>query len=224
MDGAFLNRTEAGRILAPKLRAFAHRDDVIVLALPRGGVAVGLEVARRLHAPMDVLVVRKLGVPGQEELAMGAVASGGIEFRDAMIIDGLRVPAADVDAVATHERAKLNRREVLYRGRRPEPALAGRTVILVDDGIATGATMHAAVRAVRTRHPQAIVVAAPIASAEAVDALRKEATAVITVLTSSRLISIGEYYRDFKPMTDQEVQCALAHYWGNRALERSSAA
>lgn len=224
MFGAFLNRSVAGRMLAPRLREFAHRDDVIVLGLPRGGVAVGLEVARRLAAPMDVLVVRKLGVPGQEELAMGAIASGGIEFRDTAIIAALNLSEASIKAVLERERAELHRRELLYRDRRPEPCLTDKIVILVDDGIATGATMHAAVRAVQTRRPQAIVVAAPVASTEAADSLRQEASAVVTVLTTPRLFAIGQYYRDFPQLADEEVQALLARCWNQNGVNRPSAA
>jgi predicted phosphoribosyltransferase len=148
-------------------------DDVVVLALPRGGVAVGFEVARTLRVPMDVLVVRKLGVPGQEELAMGAVASGGIEFRDSTIIAALDLRGADIAAVIQRERAELERRERVYRRDRAAPAVQGATVIIVDDGIATGSTMRAAVHAVKLKHPRAIIVAAPVASTEAVDALRR---------------------------------------------------
>jgi putative phosphoribosyl transferase len=209
MNGAFQDRTEAGLLLAPKLRAFAG-ENTIVLALPRGGVPVGFEIARKLHVPLDVWIVRKLGVPGQEELAMGALASGGIEFRDSAIITALRLPAPDIASVVSRERAELARRERLYRGNRAEPTLQDKIVILVDDGIATGSTMRAAIHAVKARHPRAIVVATPVASNEALDVLRKEATAVVTVLNSARLFAISEYYRDFRPVEDREVRALLS--------------
>ena len=206
MNGIFSSRAEAGRILAPKLREFAYRKDVIVLGLPRGGAVVGYEVARKLRVAWDLLVVRKLGVPGQPELAMGAIAGGGVEFRDVVAIAALNIPLAEVDAVARREQAELERRELAYRGNRPPPNLRRKVVILVDDGIATGATMRAAVHAVSTRHPQAIVVAAPVASTEAVDTLRREVTAVVSVITAPRLFAVGEYYRDFRPVEDAEVR------------------
>jgi predicted phosphoribosyltransferase len=209
MDGLFRDRTEAGRVLAPKLREFAHRSDVIVLALPRGGVPVGYQVARKLGVPMDVVTVRKLGVPGQEELAMGAVATGGVEFRDPATIQVFQISPAQVDDVARREREELERREREYRGSRPFPSLEGKTVILVDDGIATGSTMRAAIRAVKMKRAQSVVVAAPVASSEAVETLRREVFAVITIVTSVRLFSIGEYYRDFRQTTDQDVRSLL---------------
>jgi putative phosphoribosyl transferase len=210
MNGVFRNRTEAGQLLAPELRGFAGQEDVIVLALPRGGVVVGFEIARNLSVPLDVLVVRKLGVPGQEELAMGAIASGDIEFRDSTIIAALNVRPADVVNVIHRERAELERRERAFRGNRPEPILEGATVILVDDGIATGSTMRAAVHAVKSKRPRAIIVAAPVASTEAVDVLRKEATAIVTLVTADRPFAIGEYYQDFRQVEDGEVRTLLA--------------
>ena len=210
MNGAFSNRSEAGKMLAPRLREFAGRDDVIVLALPRGGVIVGAEVAGRLGVPMDVLIVRKLGVPGQEELAMGAIASGGIEFCDTAVIEALRISDEEIHAVVERERRELQRREKLYRQGRPPPRLNDKTVIVVDDGLATGATMRAAVRAVILEHPRAVVAAAPVASSEAAAALRREVAAVVTVITTPRLFSVGHYYRDFRPVTDDEVKAALA--------------
>lgn len=209
MNGAFRDRTEAGLLLAPKLREFAGREDVIVLSLPRGGVPVGFEVARKLRVPFDVLVVRKLGVPGQPELAMGAIASGGVELRNRATIEALDIAPADFAAVVRRERAELERRERLYRGSRAEPNLQGKSVLLVDDGIATGSTMQAAVQAVNAKRPRAVVVAAPVASTDAVDALRKTATAVVTVITTDRLSSIAEYYRDFRQVEDREVRALL---------------
>jgi putative phosphoribosyl transferase len=215
MNGVFRDRTAAGQLLASELGGFARQADVIVLALPRGGVVVGFEVTRKLRVPLDVLVVRKLGVPGQEELAMGAIASGGIEFRDSAIIEALNICSADVANVVRRELAELERRERVYRGDRPEPILHGATIILVDDGIATGSTMRAAVHAVKSKRPRAVIVAAPVASTEAVDALRKEATAIVTLITASRLFSIGEYYRDFRQVEDGEVRALLAKSGSN---------
>src|ERR1700694_3220846 len=160
----FRDRREAGRLLAEKLAVFANRPDVIVLALPRGGVPVGYEVARALGAPLDVFVVRKLGVPGYEELAMGAVASGGLRVLNDNVVKTLRIPDHVIEAVVAQEEKELARRERLYRGGRPFPDLRGRTVILVDDGLATGATMQAAVEALRQRQPARIVVAGSTAS------------------------------------------------------------
>jgi putative phosphoribosyl transferase len=210
MNPRFRQRSEAGALLAEQLADQAGREDVIVLALPRGGVPVGFEVARRLKAPLDVLVVRKLGVPGHEELAMGAIAAGGIEYRDESVIASLQVPPARVAEVVRRERAELARREKAYRGDRPFPPLAGRTVIVVDDGIATGATMRAAVRALQTRRPAAIIVAAPVASESAIQALAPEVTAVVTLLIPEAFFAIGQFYEDFGQTTDQEVKDLLA--------------
>jgi predicted phosphoribosyltransferase len=160
----FRNRTDAGRQLAEKLAAYAHRPGVLVLALPRGGVPVGFEVARKLGAPLDVFLVRKLGVPGYEELAMGAVATGGVRVLNDEIVRGLGISEHEIDAAAARELQELARRQRLYRGDRPLPGIAGRTVILVDDGLATGATMRAAIAAVRQQQPTRIVVAVPTAS------------------------------------------------------------
>jgi putative phosphoribosyl transferase len=224
MNGMFRDRSEAGRLLAPKLREFANHDDAIVLALPRGGVPVGFEVARKLRVPWDVLVVRKLGVPGQEELAMGAIASGGIEVLDTSIVSALGLRAIDIAAVVRREREELERRESLYRGKRAECDLKGKIVILIDDGLATGSTMRAAVHAVRSKGPRAIVVAAPVASVQAVDALRREATAVVTVITTAHLFAIGNYYRDFHQVEDAEVQALLAKSGPNAGKHESAAA
>ena len=160
----FRNRTDAGRRLAEKLAAYANRPDVLVLALPRGGVPVGFEVARALGAPLDVFLVRKLGVPGYEELAMGAVATGGVRVLNDEIVRGLGISEHEIDAAAARELQELARRQRLYRGDRPLPDIAGRTVILVDDGLATGATMRAAIQALRHQQPARIIVAVPTAS------------------------------------------------------------
>jgi len=160
----FLDRTEAGQLLATKLTAYANRPDVLILALPRGGVPVAFEVARALHAPLDVIIVRKLGVPGEEELAMGAIASGGVRVLNDDVVQMLAIPEEVINKVSIHEQHEVERRERLYRGDRPAYDVHGRTVILVDDGIATGATMRAAVAAVRHQHPARIIIAVPVAA------------------------------------------------------------
>lgn len=213
MNGALSNRSEAGKILAPRLREFAGRADVIVLAVPRGGVIVGAAVARCLRVPIDVLVVRKLGVPDQEELAMGAIASGGVEFCDTVVIEALRISDEEIQATVEREQQEIKRREKRYRQDRPPPLLKDKIVIVVDDGLATGATMRAGVQTVRLEQPRAIVAVAPVASSEAAAALRREVAAVTTVITTPLLFAIGQYYRDFPPVTDDEVQAALTECW-----------
>jgi predicted phosphoribosyltransferase len=206
----FRNRTDAGRRLAEKLAAYANRPDVLVLALPRGGVPVGYEVARALGAPLDVFLVRKLGVPGYEELAMGAVATGGIRVLNDEIVRGLGISEHEIDAAAARELQELARRERLYRGDRPPPDVASRTVILVDDGLATGATMRAAVQALRQQHPARIVVAVPTASPDTSEALRAEADDVICAMTPEPFFAVGHWYEDFTQTTDDEVRELLA--------------
>jgi predicted phosphoribosyltransferase len=205
----FHNRADAGRRLAEKLAAYANRPGVLVLALPRGGVPVGGEVARALGAPLDVFLVRKLGVPGYEELAMGAVATGGIRVLNDEIVDGLGISDDVIDAVAAREQQELARRERLYRDDRPPPDVAGRTVILVDDGLATGATMRAAVQALRQRQPARIVVAVPTASPDTCEALKTEADDVICAMTPEPFLAVGHWYEDFRQTTDDEVRDLL---------------
>jgi predicted phosphoribosyltransferase len=206
----FRNRAEAGRQLAEKLAAYANKPDILVLALPRGGVPVGFEVADALGAPLDVFVVRKLGVPGYEELAMGAVATGGRRVLNDEIVRGLGIPETEIDGVVARELQELARRERLYRGDRPPPDVGGRTVILVDDGLATGATMRAAVRALRQRQPASIVVAVPTASPDTCEALRAEADDVICTMTPEPFFAVGHWYDDFTQTTDEEVHDLLA--------------
>jgi predicted phosphoribosyltransferase len=207
----FRNRTDAGRQLAEKLAAYADRPDVLVLALPRGGVPVGYEVARALGAPFDVFLVRKLGVPGYEELAMGAVATGGVRVLNDEIVRGLGISEHEIDAVVARELQELARRERLYRGDRPSPDVAARTVILVDDGLATGATMRAAIEAVRQQQPARIVVAAvPTASPDTCEGLKAEADEVICVMTPEPFFAVGHWYEDFTQTTDDEVHELLA--------------
>lgn len=205
-SGRFRDRGEAGRLLAAKLSAYANRPDVLVLALPRGGVPVAYEVARALGAPLDVFVVRKLGVPGYEELAMGAVATGGVRVLNDRIVNGLGIPGYIIDAVAAQEQQELARRERLYRGGRPPPDVRGRTVILVDDGLATGATMHAAVQALRQLQPARIVVAVPTASPDTCEELRAEVDEVICAITPEPFQAVGRWYEDFSQTTDEEVR------------------
>ncbi len=208
--GLFRDRREAGRVLAEKLAAYANRPDVLVLALPRGGVPVAYEVARALGAPLDVFVVRKLGVPGYEELAMGAVATGGVRVLNDQLVERLGVPEHIIDAVAARERRELARRERLYRGGRPPPDVRGRTVILVDDGLATGATMHAAIQALRQQNPARIVVAVPTASPETCEEMKARADDVICAITPEPFHAVGRWYQDFSQTTDEEVAALLA--------------
>jgi predicted phosphoribosyltransferase len=202
----FRNRIDAGRRLAEKLAAYADRPDVLVLALPRGGVPVGFEVARALGAPLDVFLVRKLGVPGYEELAMGAVATGGVRVLNDEIVRGLGISEHEIDAAVARELQELARRERLYRGDRPPPDVAGRTVLLVDDGLATGATMRAAVAALRQQQPARIVIAAPTASPDTCEAMKAEADDVVCTMTPEPFFAVGHWYEDFTQTTDNEVR------------------
>lgn len=210
MQSRFRDRREAGRLLAARLTAYANRPDVLVLALPRGGVPVAYEVARALGAPLDVFLVRKLGVPGQEELAMGAVATGGVRVINNQIVHALRIPDHMIDMVAAKEQEELARRERLYRGDRPPPDVRGRIVILVDDGLATGASMHAAITALRQHQPARIVVAVPTAAPETCEALRAQVDDVICAITPEPFYSVGLWYGDFSQTTDEEVKDLLA--------------
>lgn len=209
--GPFRDRRDAGRKLAAKLGTYVNRPDVLVLALPRGGVPVGYEVARVLGVPLDVFLVRKLGVPGYEELAMGAVATGGVRVLNKQIVDSLGIPDHLIDAVAAQEQRELARRERIYRSGRPLPDVRGRTAILVDDGLATGATMHAAIAALRQLHPARVVVAVPTASPEACEEMRAEVDEVICAITPEPFSAVGRWYEDFSQTTDEEVRDLLAH-------------
>ncbi len=210
MNGIFPDRTYAGRLLAPWLRSFAAQLDVIVLGLPRGGVPVAAEIARELGVPCDALVVRKVGVPGHEEIAMGAVATGGVTVRNASAMDAFSVTADEFELVATRERAELARRERACRGDRPPPDLRGRRVVLVDDGVATGSTMLAAVQAARAAGASAVIVAAPVMAREAMDELQRHADEVFTVLAPETFCAVGEFYEDFRPVAETEVRTLLA--------------
>jgi putative phosphoribosyl transferase len=204
----FRDRREAGRVLAQRLAHYRGRPDLLVLALPRGGVAVGFEVAHALEAPLDVFVVRKLGFPGHEEYAMGAIASGGVRVMNPM--PGIEVSPEALDQVVAREQAELARRERLYRGDRPPLELRGRTVIVVDDGLATGATMSAAVLAIRQQGPVRLVVAVPVGAAETCRLLREQADDVVCVTTPTPFRAVGLWYRDFPQASDEEVHDLLA--------------
>jgi predicted phosphoribosyltransferase len=205
----FQDRDDAGRRLAAELSAYAGRDDVIVLGLPRGGVPVAYRVAEALHTPLDVFVVRKLGLPWHEELAMGAIASGGVRVLDSDLIKIARVSDADIERVTMAEQTELERRENRYRGDRPFPDLHGKTVILVDDGLATGSTMRAAVHALRQQGPGDVVVAVPVAPPEVCDAFRYIADEIVCAETPEPFQAVGLWYKDFSQTTDDEVHRLL---------------
>jgi predicted phosphoribosyltransferase len=205
----FFNRPDAGRQLADELRDLAGRSNLLVLGLPRGGVPVAAEVAEALGSPLDVFVVRKLGVPGHEEFAMGAVASGGVRVLNQETVQALRIPRHVFDAVSAREQRELERREREYRLGRPFPDLRGKTVILVDDGVATGSTMLAAVYALREHHPAAIIAAAPVMSREAMHELMRAADRCESVVVPEPFLAVARWYRDFEQTTDQEVRALL---------------
>ena len=206
----FRDRTDAGRQLAARLAHYAGRPDVIVLGLPRGGVPVAAEVAQALGAPLDVFLVRKLGVPGQEELAMGAIAEGGVAVLNEDLIASLRIPRAAVEQAEARETAELQRRQRLYRGSRPAFDLGGRTVILIDDGLATGSTMEAAILALRRRGPARIVVAAPVGARESCDRLGRLADEILCASTPAWFSAVGQWYEDFSETSDDEVRRLLS--------------
>lgn len=206
----FENRREAGRMLAAKLSHYQGRDDVIVLALPRGGVPVAYEIATRLRAPLDVFLVRKLGVPGREELAMGAIATGGTRVLNSDIIRALDISEATIDAVTAAEQRELVRREQAYRGNRPYPDVKDHVVILVDDGLATGASMRAAVQALRGQQPARIVVAVPVAAPDTYSDFEREVDEIVCVMTPYPFLGVGGWYLDFSQTSDQEVRDLLA--------------
>jgi predicted phosphoribosyltransferase len=206
----FRDRADAGRQLADGLRDYAGRSDVLVLGLPRGGVPVAFEVAAALGAALDVFLVRKLGVPGHEELAMGAIASGGVRVLNRDVIDGLRIPRSVIEAVSAAEGHELRRRERAYRDRRPPLAPGGKTVILVDDGLATGSTMRAAAAALRQQGPARSVVAVPVAAPVICEQFRREVDEVVCLLTPEPLYGVGFWYQDFSQTSDQDVRDLLS--------------
>ena len=205
----FHDRADAGRQLAERLGGYANRNDVVVLGLPRGGVPVAYEVASRLAAPLDVFLVRKLGVPGHIELAMGAIAGGGVEVLNHDLIAELGISPAAVAAVAASERLELERRDRVFRGGRPMPELAGKTVIVIDDGLATGATMEAAVTALRRMNPAHIVAAVPVGARETCDRLSRLADRVVCLAMPAGFDAVGLWYEDFSQTTDEEVKQLL---------------
>ena len=208
-DRPYRDRTEAGRYLATKLADYTGRPDVLVLALPRGGVPVAYEVARALGAPLDVFLVRKLGVPGHEELAMGAIASGGLILLNHEMVRALGIGQSLINDVISTQRAELERRDRQYRGDRPPPDVRGKTVILIDDGLATGASMRAAVAALRQQHPARIVVAVPIAAPSTCAEFREEVDEIVCARTPEPFRAVGLWYEDFTQTTDDEVRDLL---------------
>lgn len=209
MSTRFLNRQDAGRQLGAKLVAYSGDPRVLVLGLPRGGVPVAYEVARLLEAPLDVFVVRKLGVPGHRELAMGAIASGGVRVLNQDVIDALRISPAAVASVADMELREIERQEKAFRGNAPFPRLSGRTLIVVDDGLATGSTMRAAIGALRQSNPSRIIVAVPVAAAETVRRLRGEADSVVCLSAPLDFHAVSMWYDDFSQTSDEEVRNLL---------------
>lgn len=205
----FHDRREAGRFLASKLMIYADRSDVLVLALPRGGVPVAFEVARALHAPLDVFLVRKLGLPGHEELAMGAIASGGVRVLNGEVIRKFRITDNQIEMVAAIEQKELERREWFYRGNRPKIDTHGRTIILIDDGLATGSTMRAAVVALRQLGPSRIIVAVPVGASETCAEFQDEADEAICGQTPEPFYAVGLWYKEFSQITDEEVRHLL---------------
>jgi putative phosphoribosyl transferase len=225
----YRDRREAGKYLATQLAHYADRDDVLVLALPRGGVPVAYEVAKALSAPLDIFLVRKLGVPGHEELAMGAIATGGVRVLNDDVVEYLLIPAGVIGSVAADELRELERRERAYRGKRPEPTVRGKTVILVDDGLATGSTMRAAATALRQQSPARIVVAVPVSAPQTCDEYRMGVDEIVCATTPKPFYGVGQWYRDFSQTTDEEVSDLLekarvtyARGMENRELVRAS--
>ena len=205
----FRNRMHAGQVLAEMLRGYCNREDVVVLALPRGGVPVAFEIANALHVPLDVFLVRKLGVPGQEELAMGAIATGGIRVLNNEVVKHLGIPEHVIDSATQAEQRELDRREQVYRGNRQPPQVHGWTMIFVDDGLATGSTMRAAVTALRQQKPAHIVVAVPVAAASTCQEFQDEVDQIICATTPEPFYGVGQWYEDFSQTSDEEVRDLL---------------
>ena len=206
----FQNRAEAGQVLARRLQQYKNQPDMLVLGLPRGGVPVAYEVARELNAPLDVFIVRKLGVPGHEELGMGAIATGGVRILHEGIIREFGISQELIDSVSEREQAELDRRNRLYRGDRPAPAIKDRTVVIVDDGLATGSTMKAAIQAVRQQAPRRLIVAVPTAPAETCEQVKESADEVVCAITPDPFLAVGGSYADFSQTTDEEVRDLIA--------------
>lgn len=201
----YQNRQTAGILLAKALHAYANRDDVLILALPRGGVPVAFEIAKALQAPLDVFIVRKLGVPGHSELAMGAIAMGGAHVFNDEIIDELRIPQTAIQSVIEKEQQELKRREIAYRGSVTFPSIVNKTIILVDDGIATGATMRAAIKALRSLHPAKIIVAVPVADKQLCEQMQPLVDEFVCPLRPLYFYAVGAWYDDFSQTEDEEV-------------------
>jgi putative phosphoribosyl transferase len=213
----FRNRTEAGKLLASQLTQYANRPDVLVLGIPRGGVPVAFEVATALNAPLDICLVRKLGVPGNQELAMGAIAAGGFQVLNEELLDWLRISGHTIAEVAEREFQELQRHDRIYRGDRLLPTIRDRIVILVDDGLATGSMMRAAIGVLKPQQPQRIIIAVPVAPLDTCDRLRTEVDEVVCLMTPEQFCGIGLWYEDFAPTTDDEV-CELL----NNVVARSA--
>jgi putative phosphoribosyl transferase len=201
----FRDRLQAGQLLAAKLMKYANRKDVVVLGLPRGGVPVAFEVAKALHAPLDIFVVRKLGVPGHRELAMGAIATGGVRVLNQEVVQGLGLSQLTIDAVAAEEQQELARREVAYRGHDTAPKIKGQTVILVDDGIATGSTMRAAIKALFKQQPARLIVAVPTSAASSYREIRDQVDEMVALMAPEEFYAVGQWYENFSQTTDEEV-------------------
>lgn len=206
----FRNRTEAGKLLAQRLAQYADRADVLVLGLPRGGVPVAFEVAKALNAPLDICLVGKLGVPGHKELAMGAIASGGVRVLNYDVVSWLGISGKTIDTVAAHEFRELQRRDRAYRGDRSQPEIRNQIIIIVDDGIATGSTMRAAITILKSQHPQKIIVAVPVAPSDTCSKLRSEVDDVVCLINPEPFYAIGLWYENFAQTTDEEVHELLA--------------
>ena len=216
MKTKFRERTEAGELLAEQLTEYANKPNVLVLALPRGGVPVAAQVAKKLNAPLDVFTVRKLGLPGHPELAMGAIASGGIRVLNGEVINSLRIPDDVINAVTAEEYQELQRRERSYRDELPPPEVEGKTVIIVDDGIATGSTMFAAIAALRELNAGRIIVATPTIARSTYEYLQKQADEVIAVIVPEEFYGVGQWFEDFSQTSDEEVHQFLAEMNGQR--------
>jgi len=220
----FRDRTEAGKYLATKLLSYKDRPDVLVLALPRGGVPVAFEVAQALRVALDIFLVRKLGVPGHEELAMGAISTGGVRVLNEDTVDYLRIPEHVIDAIAAEELKELERRELAYRGNRAEPDVKGKTVILIDDGLATGSTIRAAAQALRQQQPARIVVAVPVSAPETCDEYRIGVDEIICAVTPEPFLGVGMWYLDFPQTTDDEVRDLLERARAEKREKQMSSA
>lgn len=219
MTSRFRDRMEAGQLLAEKLASYKERRNAYVFALPRGGVPVAYQVARALHLPLDIFTVRKLGAPGQPELALGAIASGGVRVLNQEIVDALAIPKAEIDAISEKEQQELNRQEQFYRGNRSPLDPRGGTIILVDDGLATGASMRAAVKALKERGCAGIVVAVPIAASETCESLESEVDEIVCARTPEPFEAVGLWYEDFSQTSDQEVRDLLWRAGQLRSIE-----